>query len=300
MTHSIRTAMAVTWLGAGSLLGADMFPLQTGNTWIYHESATGQDLIIRVGTPVVAEERVYYSLSGYVEQRVLVRMNETGSMVYLDQETGAERLLTSFEPFERGWWNAPFRQCEQEGQTLEKPGVHDGAAGPILDVQEMRYRSFTCADAGVESEQYAANIGMVRRVVGSIAGPRKFDLVYARVGKQIIDALPHGRFTVSIGDGAILRLQVNSPAPVNLLFPTAQEYDLVLKDEAGNVVWKWSDGQMFAQAAHERTVGTEWSAKVIVPWPAQEGNYTLQAWLTTATDAPQFAATAPVRVGNQP
>ena len=79
---------------------------------------------------------------------------------------------------------------------------------------------------------------------------------------------------------------------------TAQEYDLVLKDEAGNVVWKWSDGQMFAQAAHERIVGTEWSVKVDVPWPTQEGNYTLQAWLTTAT--PQFAATAPVRVGNQP
>jgi len=300
MTTSIRTVLAVCLIGAGSLLGADMFPLQTGNTWTFRENATGQEFTVRVSIPIVVNDHAYYSLSGYVEQRVFVRRNETGSLVHLDEETGAERLLTSFEPFEGGWWNAPFRQCEQEGKTLEKPGVHDGAAGPILDVQEMRFRSFTCADAGVESEQYAANIGMVRRVVGSIAGPREFNLVYARVGKQIIDALPHGRFSVSVADGATLRLQVNSPVPVNLLFPTAQEYDLVLKDEAGNVVWKWSDGQMFAQAAHERIIGTEWSVKVDVPWPTQEGNYTLQAWLTTATDAPQFAATAPVRVGNQP
>ncbi len=297
MIHSIRTAMTLCVLGAGSLLGADLFPLQAGNTWTYREGVTGQEFTVRVGTPIVTNDRVYYSLSGYVEQRLFVRMNETGSLVYLDEETGSERLLTSFEPFESGWWNAPFRQCEQEGQTLEKPGEHGGAAGPIRQVQEMRYRTFSCADAGVESEQYAANIGMVRRVVGSIAGPREFNLVYARIGKQIIDALPHGRFTVSIGDGARLRLQVNSPLPVNLLFATAQEYELVLKDEAGSVVWKWSDGQMFAQAAHERSVATEWSVKVEVAWPTQEGNYTLQAWLTTATDAPQFAATVPLRIG---
>jgi Intracellular proteinase inhibitor len=300
MTNAIRAALAACLLGAGAAQGADLMPLQAGNTWTYRESVTGQEFTVRVGTPVMTNERVYHSLSGYVGQRLLVRMDERDALVYLDEESGAERLLTSFQPFEGGWWNAPFRQCEQEGQTLEKPGVHDGEAGPIRQVLELRYRSFSCADAGVESEQYAANIGMVRRVVSSIAGPREFNLVYARVARQIVDAQPHGRFTVSIGATARLRLQVNSPAAVVLRFATAQEYELVLRDEAGSVVWKWSDGQMFAQSSHERSVAGEWLMTVDVPWPTQAGRYTLQAWLTTATDAPQYAATVPLRIGGEP
>lgn len=301
MTSSIRTATAVLLFSACSLFGAELLPLQSGNSWTYREKTTGQEFTVRVGTPVVMDDRVYYSVSGYVEQRLFVRANESGDLVYLDEETGAEQLLTSFAPFEGGWWQAPFRQCDQEGQTLEKRGVHNSDAGRIEQVLEVRFRSFGCADAGVQSEQYAENIGMLRRVIGSIAGPREFNLVYARVGKRVLEALPYGRFTVSVAAGAdsdvltaTLRLQTSSPVSLSLQFPSAQEYDLVLKDEAGLVVWKWSDGQVFAEGSHERLVGTEWPVKVEVPRPALDRNYTLQAWLTTAGDVPRFAASTPL------
>lgn len=49
----------------------------------------------------------------------------------------------------------------------------------------------------MESERFAENIGMLRRVVNTIAGPTTFDLVCARVGSQIIEARDRGVFSVS-------------------------------------------------------------------------------------------------------
>jgi hypothetical protein len=119
--------------------------------------------------------------------------------VYWDEGRNQELLLTSFEPFEGGNWLARFRPCpEQAGQTQVKRGNHDGPAGPVSDVLEIRYLAIGCADVGPVQEQYAEHLGMLRRVQTSIAGQRTFDLVSARVGKTSIDAAPTGRFSVSV------------------------------------------------------------------------------------------------------
>ncbi len=101
---------------------------------------------------------------------------------------------------DRAWWNAPFRICEQEGQTQPDRLEYKGPAGVIPGSVEVKYRAFGCADAGTEQEIYAENIGMLRRTEQSIAGPRTYELVSARVGKRIIQADQHGRFTVSVQD----------------------------------------------------------------------------------------------------
>lgn len=294
---------------APTLCSADFLPLRQGNTWTYREGKTGQTFTVRVGTPVVTNDKVYYSLDGYVEKKVLARIDESGQLVYADEEAGLERVLTPFVPLEQGSWEAPFRQCDSLSQALEKRGVHDGAAGPLENVLEVRYRTVSCADAGVEAEQYAENIGMVRRVVNSIAGPRKYDLVYAQVGSLKIDAAAHGQFSVSvdlISDlpqfPVTLRLFTNPAIGLNLPFSTAQEFDLLLLDSSGKAVWRWSDGQAFTQAAHRLTVHGAWSTQVDLPRAALVSgssatpDFTLQAWLTTTGDAPRFAASVPISV----
>lgn len=65
-------------------------------------------------------------------------MDERNQLVYLDEEQGSEFPLTEFEGFEGGWWESPLRMCAQQGQTREKRGAHDGPAGPIRDVLEVR------------------------------------------------------------------------------------------------------------------------------------------------------------------
>ncbi|MCC6393351.1 MAG: hypothetical protein IT167_22310 [Bryobacterales bacterium] len=302
-----KTLFGITFFAAIAA-GGTFFPLQMGNTWIYREAGTGQSFTVTVGTPVLMNGRVYHPIRGYTAARLLARMDEQNNLVQVNEETGAEQVITSFTPFEGGWWQAPSRECDQEGQTLSRRGVFDGAAGPFQDVLQIRYRAFSCADAGEELEQYAENIGMVRRVSQSFAGPKQLDLVYARVGHVQINAAPNAQFSVSMQMTrnsptleATLRLRVNSPLPVKLNFPSSQEFEVLLRDETGKVIWKWSDGQMFAQVLHEKQVAVEWTIPVPIPRPVasggpQPGNYTLQAWLATADANPQFAATVPVTI----
>jgi hypothetical protein len=131
-----------------------------------------------------------------------------------------------------------------------KRGKFDGPAGPLADVLEIEYRTIGCADIGTVQEQYAENLGMLRRIQTSIAGPRTFDLISARVGSLVIDAAPTCRFTVSVvppvaagSVSATFRLQVNSSSPLILSFTSGQEYDFALIDNAGNTLWRWSDSR---------------------------------------------------------
>ena len=130
---------------------------------------------------------------------------------------------------------------------------------------------------------------MLRRTQNSFAGPRTFDLVSARVGNLSIDAAPVSRFSLSVTPplgaspaSAAFRLQVQS-SPLTLSFPSGQEFEFVLKDGAGNLLWTWSSNKTFLQSLHQRTVADEWSEGVDIPWPAapdggpQPGDYTVQA-----------------------
>ena len=289
-----------------ALPAGDMFPLEFGNTWTYRETATGQQFTVRVGTPALIGERIYYTLTGYAASNVLARMNGEGQLVYLDPEFDMERVLTPLTPFEGGWWEAPYRECQQEAQAQERRGRHEGPAGTFAGTLDVRYRSFSCADAGTQLEQFADNIGMVRRVAGSFAGPRQFDLIYARVGRQIIETRPFGRFTVSAASsqdpGSVditLQLQTASGPSIKLPFPSGQEFEIVIRNADGRTVWTWSDGKFFDQAFHEWTVSGEWRITVPAPLPLSIGSsdYTISAWLTTAPDSPRFSATTAVTLG---
>jgi hypothetical protein len=308
MISRLAKIVTTTTLAVASLSAANYFPLETGNTWTYRNNVTGQTFTVRVSLPVMVNDTVYYTLQGYVGSNIMVRVDEHDTLVYVDNETNQERPLISFVPFEGGWWNAPYRACEQESQTQEKRGAYDGPAGEFREVLNVRFRSFDCADAGTQLEQFSENIGMLRRIEQSFAGPQQYDLVYARIGKMVIDALPTGRFAVTLDQVngseaviAVLRLRLNDQ-PIHLKFPTAQEFDIVLRDEEGKAVWTWSDGKFFDQAAHDRSVVSEWTIAVPMPRPGERAAkpeqkmYTLHAWLTTEGPAPGYAATVPVTI----
>lgn len=121
-----------------------------------------------------------------------------------------------------------------------------------------------------------------------------------RGGKIRIDTAAKGQFRVAVESGPsqlAIALAIETPMgePLKLPFASGQEYEVVLRDSEGRVVWKWSADQIFTMALHERTVSGGWSATVIAPRPVV-GDYTVHAWLTTMGDAPLFAAAAPVIV----
>lgn len=304
----VQSLAALTMLSA-SMPAADYFPLQPGNTWMYRNNATAAAFTVRVSTPAVIGGKVYYALQGYVGSTVMARLNEFNTLVFIDNDTNQERPLVGFTPMMAGWLDAPYRPCEQESQTQERRNAYSGPAGEFRDVLAVRFRSLNCADAGTQLEQFAENIGMLRRVDSSFAGPVQYDLVYARIGATVVNALPNGSLNVTLDQvnnsntlTAVLRLHLHNTAPMKLHFPTSQEFDAVLVDESGNVVWKWSEGKFFTQALHDKDVSVEWTIPIQFQRPGtpsqapQPKNYTLQAWLTTIGPAPQFAASVPVTI----
>lgn len=230
--------------------GPSLLPLETGNTWTYRASATGETRTITVGLPLsMGDGRIFYPVRGYAQRPLWMREAQDGSLLYLDEETGEDRILTSFE--RNGLWaEAPLRACSQESRVT---GERRGRALVV------EYRSFGCADAGLVEEQYEENIGMTVRTEQTIAGPRVFLLESARVGRMAIEPYGTGRFQVEAhGMGErlriTLRLSTGNAAPVTLRFPTGQRYEILIRDREGKILWRWSDGRFFTQAAEEAIV----------------------------------------------
>lgn len=301
------TTLLLLTCSIGAAAGPSFFPLETGNEWVYRNAETGSAFTVRVGVPVISGGNVYYTLSGYVDSRLFVRTGEDGSLYYRDEENERDLLLTSFEPFEGGWFHAPLRPCEQEGQAAVRREEYQGAAGRFGALR-IRYRSYDCADAGVTEELYAENVGMLSRTMSTIAGPQAFHLVTARIGKMELSRQAGGTFSVTINPPrpsdesalAILRLAVSRP--VVLRYASAQEYDVLLRDSEGRVAWRWSDGKAFPPVITEITVEGErlWRVEVplrILELPLPSGRYSIEAWLPTGDERPQFAATAALEIG---
>jgi hypothetical protein len=297
MSKLLQIAFALSAVASAG----EFLPLETGNFWVYRDAQSGHMFTMRVGTPVWLQSgRIYHSLSGYAPGQLLARINEDGHLVAYDEESESERTLTAFTAREGDWWPAPNRECALEGQADRNRSEYAGPAGRYNKTLGVQYRSVSCADAGPTAEQYAENIGLLRRDVTTIAGPRRYDLIYARIGNMTIENRDRGRFTVSVDQPAgkdvwlvTLRLDLGFAPSLPLRFPTAQEFDVAIRDAGGNVVWTWSDGKVFAQSAQQKSLGNLWSVVVEVPRPAAAEGYTVEGWLTTAPGEAKVAATAP-------
>lgn len=280
-------------------LAGEYLPLETGNLWTYRNAATGQTFSVRVGLPLYADGQIYYSLSGFVSRSVWARMDRLNNqVVYLDEEIGRERPLVTFMPVEGAWWEAPLRPCDQLGQSSSTPARHTGPAGDFENALDVRYRVYSCADVGVVSEKYAENIGMLSRVENSISGPRQFDLVYARVGRAVIEGSRFARFTVTADTSPVaasanitMRLETNPDRTLTLNFPTGQEYDVQILDAQGSPLWSWAASAVFIQATHSLDVNGSWSVTVQAPAATLARGARLVAF-TTST--PRFEASVPL------
>lgn len=277
----------------------DVFPLAPGNYWVYEDSETGSRFQVNVGySQIYVNQHVYDVLIGYGGRNLWVRTNEAGDMVVWDEENEVEQLLLSFTPSGGLWFSSFGRACETEGQAQQERGRSDGPAGS-WSVVEIQYRTYRCSDTGDRLEQFAENIGMVRRDVDTIAGLRTFHLVEAQLGNLTILAKPTGSFAISAVKGqrswdVTLRVSLPPGPGLTLRFPSGQEFDAHLRNHEGEIIYTWSANQLFPQAPHEISFTRQWSASFQVPYPPATTtvpeDYTLEAWLTTGVGEPDYAA----------
>jgi hypothetical protein len=264
----------------------------------------------------------YFQVTGYAEIRAWVRYNAAGELVQYDPRGGPERLWYPFSaPDGFTFRSVVPAPCEQQASVRVRGGEIRVPAGTFAPQFAVEYQPGACADAGFSEEVFVAGVGLVRRIAITIAGPRIFELAWARVNGAVISGSELA-FHLSIDRPvyvanlrppvdpvrsvpaltARLTLRNRTSEPVALQFPSGQRYDLEIRDSNGRRVFLWSEGRAFtlALARVELKEGelvyvaeirlSDRSGRVFPP-----GRYTLEAWLTT-TESKAYSATLPFEI----
>ena len=178
-------------------------------------------------------------------------------------------------------------------------------------------------DAGLESEWFAPNVGLVRYTTRSLLGTIDHRLENAKVDGQSypneraqpgLTTLLHldrylyvtNRCGSPTGSNPPMHLRAtfkivnHSSQDIVLDFRSSQVYDLVIRDENGNETWRWSANKLFAEVVWSRTIsrGKQETLKENITLRLQggvlpAGNYTLE-FLTASRQ--RFSAVAPFQV----
>jgi hypothetical protein len=294
---------------AGTALASapDFLPLEQGNQWVYR-AENGESHTISVGSPYAMNGSVYYKVRGYGPAVLLLRRADNGDLYWYDEDQERDILLTSFQEFDRGWYDTYIDGCEQGAQPQKERLEVRVPAGVFKSALEVKYRAYGCRDRGFENELYLDNLGLLKRTVSTIAGARTFELVYARVGGLRLSAEPGTSFRLGTKDSTItressnetpslrttLRLSVDRSLPVPLRYTGSQKFEVQVKNAAGDVVYAWSDDVTPAAAADQMAYELEHSLDLPLRHrsgePLPDGQYTITGWLL-AEDRPFSAAT---------
>ena len=280
-------------LMAASSFAADYLPLHPGNRWVYQTDA-GQTLEIRAGNQQLsAGDRTYTRLNGYAASGVWLRKNEIGNLFAYDDESAGEAGMTLFEYARGARFDSRLAFCpETLGEVHEKPVLVKLADGAEREALRITYLNLGCADIGLTEELYVDNIGLVRRTVTTFAGPRTYNLVYARVGGLTFST---GRtMTFSLGMDQVYFDRQSPADPVTPVFrfeltdrsfrgvevaaPFGNEFDFIIRDERGNQVYKWSDGRVFPAGFRTERYGDR-SFEVSATLNLPDGVYLVEGWL---------------------
>lgn len=292
-----------TLLLAAGLAGAqNYFPLEAGNQWIYRSGP--QLATAEVVRTEVFDGRSYALLRGFLGDAWL-RTDENGALMAFNPDTRTEQLWSAFGAAEGAAFQSAVPPCEQPAQVVSKSAKYTGPIGEFPYALEIRYGPGRCADAGNERDFYLPWVGLVQRRATTIAGPRTWDLVYARLGVTEISAsetsfqlsLDQTVYTANLMPPvdpqravprmlARLTLRHTRQDPLRLTFPSGQRFDFVIRNEKGEAVYRWSDGKAFTQALGTEAIQGERNWAIDVPLgtgstPLAQGRYVAEGWLTT-------------------
>ena len=222
---------------------------------------------------------------------------------------GPERLWYDFGGPPGGTWSSEI-PLDCIGQAILGPGPppNELPEGFGPHSVAVNYLPTICADAGLLQEVFVPGIGLVRRTMQTIGGPREMVLVEAVVGSTIH---PDRRFSVALSldrpryvanlmppvdpERAVpvlradLIIRNTTIEPLEITTPSGPQFDFEIRDEEGDIVYRWSDGRAFTQALTiiDLSPGVKvFSVEVPLSWgdgaPLPPGRYTIHGWVATA------------------
>jgi hypothetical protein len=286
------------------------FPLEVGNEWIYSDGTDSFE--VKVMREVQEDNGMkYFEISGYLPGDPAgarkIRRGPLGQILEYNPD-GQDFLWYRFGIFSSvlRFETAGDIPCIT-GSLLMSGGIRETVvtpAGIFDDTLRLGFQS-PCADAGILAENFAGGVGLVERVLQTIAGPRTYRLTSARVGSL---ELPVAKYGIQVSMDypiyynnlmpslifnpwpkaqVMLVVRNTTVMPVQLTFPTSQRFDFIVRDALGNEVLRWSDGRVFLQVVVQETLVNEsrhYPAEVTLKGRAGEvlapGFYTLTGYLT--------------------
>jgi hypothetical protein len=278
----------------------EYLPLQAGNVWVYRGSSGS--FTVEAGKPALFGGNEYFPVRGLPATPALwLRNTPEGRIMMWDAASSQEKIWLDTSTPVAGESPSSVDPCNPFSRIESREWKYSGPLGEFTNALAVRYSPGSCADAGLDADYFLPWVGLAQRVSQSIAGPRQYDLVYARLGGVTVLSAPETGFGIALTQtrtslDARLTLRHTAGDPLNLVFPTSQHFDLALYNENGKLVYQWSEGRGFTQALTTVTVSGEKFWLVEVPLARiAPGAYAVRAWLTT-TDGPVYLATSAVLI----
>jgi hypothetical protein len=237
---------------------------------------------------------------------------------------GTIQLFVDFRASQGSRWKVDVGACNRNVEAVlasrdERVVVPAGTFEHCMRVD----LGSSCMDAGVMSIWFAQDVGVVKWVSQSIAGPNASEFSRGTVGGVTYPKAPKTALTLKgstdrfeywinkmpgVGPSrqatrahATLSITNNTGRPIKFTFGTPLEFEIFVRDPAGKVVSFMTRGQMFACVTHERTLGDgeTWNFKGDVELrddmkkDLPEGTYTVEAVIKAV---PRFITTHTIRI----
>lgn len=266
------------------------FPLQTGNQWVYRQTRglpQAEARVLEVGPARLVNGIEWFPVSGFPERGPMLVRNNGGILTILDSASGAEVPWVDFnaaldEPFSTG-----FDSCSPSAAITARDAALKVPIGDFTNALTLTYRR-RCADAGLIEDVFLPGIGLARRSSDNIAGAQTFELVYARIAGFTVYTEPEHSFQLTFDSftyprGALITARIGfrntAPSPIALVFRGSQDYDIIIRNSRGELVWRWSDGKAFTLNLRPVNFTGErnWVEAIRIDLP--EGTYTATASL---------------------
>ena len=309
-------SFALAWLMPAA--HPDYFPLHVGNQWVYRAGVTRTDGILTLEITRTGQfaGRTYWLLHGLPQGDFWLRMDEEGNLWAYSPERNQEELWYAFQKAEGEEYRTALPGSLSRAVIASRKAVYKGPIGEVDYALEIRYPGVF--QVGIERELFLPYIGMVHRKQ-NVGGPAtvSYDLIYSRTGGVTVVSAPEVSFSLTL-DSAVyhanlmppvdpqravptmtarLTLRNTTGVPVELVWPSGQRYDFQIRNEKGEVVWRWSEGKAFILVFGTESFTGERNYTELIrlgdasgkPFP--QGKYVLEGWLVTQPRT-YFAAAA--------
>ncbi len=299
----------------------DYFPLHPANQWIYRVSGAGGDRLLAVEVARTAEfaGRTYSLLRGFAAGEVWVRMDDGGNLWAYFPDRNREELWYAFQKPEGEEYGTFLPGANRRAVVTSRKATYKGPTCEADHALEISYPS--AEGGGIERELFLPYIGLVQRSERTTGGARRtYDLIYSRTGGVTVLSAPELSLTLSLDRAlyyadlmppvdparavpvmtARLTLRNTTGLPVELVWPSGQRYDFQVRNERGEIVWRWSEGKAFIMVYGRESFSGERNYTELIrlgdangqPW--RQGRYVLEGWL--ATEPRTYAASAPFEI----